>query len=107
MDQTPLALPSRSSLHLAVSYFQKLGVRYVLFIDRGVLQGLLTKKDCWYVLNGVEETRRTGHTTTTMGIRSDCLGSDAVANEGNDLLGVSGNTLRPESPNDDWASGIL
>ncbi|KUI64862.1 H(+)/Cl(-) exchange transporter 3 [Cytospora mali] len=59
MDQTPLTLPSRSSLHLAVSYFQKLGLRYVLFSDRGVLQGLLTKKDVWYVLNGAEETRRT------------------------------------------------
>ncbi|KAK3332457.1 chloride channel protein 5 [Cercophora scortea] len=60
MDQTPLTLPSRSPLHLAVSYFQKLGLRYVLFSDRGVLQGLLTKKDVWYVLNGAEETRRTG-----------------------------------------------
>ncbi|KAK4241686.1 chloride channel [Achaetomium macrosporum] len=59
MDQTPLTLPSRSRLHLAVSYFQKLGLRYVLFVDRGVLQGLLTKKDVWYVLNGAEETRRT------------------------------------------------
>ena len=59
MDQTPLTLPSRSRLHLAVSYFQKLGLRYVLFSDRGVLQGLLTKKDVWYVLNGAEETRRT------------------------------------------------
>lgn len=52
MDQTPLTLPSRTSLHLAVSYFQKLGLRYVLFSDRGVLQGLLTKKDVWYVLDG-------------------------------------------------------
>jgi chloride channel 3/4/5 len=59
MDQTPITLPSRSSLHLAVGYFQKLGLRYVLFSDRGVLQGLLTKKDVWYVLNGEEETRRT------------------------------------------------
>ncbi|KAK8090149.1 hypothetical protein PG997_005110 [Apiospora hydei] len=59
MDQTPLTLPSRSSLHLAVSYFQKLGVRYVLFVERGSLVGVLTKKDCWYVLNGAEETRRT------------------------------------------------
>ncbi|KAK1751564.1 H(+)/Cl(-) exchange transporter 3 [Echria macrotheca] len=59
MDQTPLTLPSRSRLHLAVTYFQKLGLRYVLFVDRGVLQGLLTKKDVWYVLNGAEETRRT------------------------------------------------
>ncbi|PNY24691.1 Chloride channel protein [Tolypocladium capitatum] len=60
MDQTPLTLPSRTSLHLVVSYFQKLGLRYVLFSDRGVLQGLLTKKDVWYVLNGANETRRTG-----------------------------------------------
>lgn len=59
MDQTPLTLPSRTRLHLVVSYFQKLGLRYVLFSDRGVLQGLLTKKDVWYVLNGAEETRRT------------------------------------------------
>ncbi|GAB1320726.1 chloride channel [Madurella fahalii] len=63
MDQTPLTLPSRSRLHLAVSYFQKLGLRYVLFVDRGVLQGLLTKKDVWYVLNGAEETRRTSGNT--------------------------------------------
>ncbi|KAK3902656.1 chloride channel [Staphylotrichum tortipilum] len=59
MDQTPLTLPAGAPLHLAVSYFQKLGLRYVLFVDRGVLQGILTKKDVWYVLNGAEETRRT------------------------------------------------
>ncbi|KKO98425.1 chloride channel 3 [Trichoderma harzianum] len=59
MDQTPLTLPSRTPLHLVVSYFQKLGLRYMLFTDRGVLQGLLTKKDIWYVLNGADETRRT------------------------------------------------
>lgn len=59
MDQTPLTLPSKASLQLTTSYFQKLGLRYVLFCDRGVLQGLLTKKDVWYVLNGAEETRRT------------------------------------------------
>ncbi|KAI0128345.1 chloride channel protein 5 [Xylariales sp. AK1849] len=58
MDHTPLTLSSRSSLHLAVSYFQKLGVRYVLFVERGGLVGLLTKKDCWFVLNGAEEARR-------------------------------------------------
>jgi chloride channel 3/4/5 len=62
MDQTPLTLPSGCRLHLAVSYFQKLGLRYVLFVDRGVLQGLLTKKDVWYVLNGAEEPRRTSGT---------------------------------------------
>lgn len=59
MDQTPLTLSSRTPLHLVVAYFQKLGLRYVLFADRGVLQGILTKKDVWYVLNGADETRRT------------------------------------------------
>ncbi|PBP26940.1 chloride channel protein [Diplocarpon rosae] len=59
MDQTPLTLPARSNLLLTANYFQKLGLRYVLFSDRGVLQGILTKKDVWYVLNGAEETRRT------------------------------------------------
>lgn len=59
MDQTPLTLPSRSNLLLTANYFQKLGLRYVLFSDRGVLQGLLTKKDVWYILNGAEETRKT------------------------------------------------
>lgn len=58
MDQTPITLPSLSSVHLAISYFQKLGLRYVLFSDRGVLRGLLTKKDVWDLLNGAEETRR-------------------------------------------------
>jgi chloride channel 3/4/5 len=58
MDQTPITLPSQTPLHRAVAYFQKLGLRYVLFVDRGALQGLLTKKDVWYVLNGEEETRR-------------------------------------------------
>ncbi|KAI0408589.1 chloride channel [Xylaria palmicola] len=110
MDQTPLTLPSRCSLHLAVSYFQKLGVRYVLFSDRSVLQGLLTKKDCWYVLNGVEETRRTGaaHATDApigMGVRPG-VGRDAAVDE-SDLLGRAGGGLHPESPNDDRASGIL
>jgi chloride channel 3/4/5 len=59
MDQTPLTLPSRSNLLLTAHYFQRIGLRYVLFSDRGVLQGLLTKKDVWYVLNGAEETRKT------------------------------------------------
>ncbi|KAK8048499.1 chloride channel protein 3- 4 [Apiospora phragmitis] len=76
MDQTPLTLPSRSSLHLAVSYFQKLGVRYVLFVERGSLVGLLTKKDCWYVLNGAEETRRTAGDGATQGGGGDGLGEE-------------------------------
>jgi chloride channel 3/4/5 len=54
MDQTPITLNAKSSLQLTLSMFSKLGLRYVLFCDRGVLQGLLTKKDIWYVLDSAE-----------------------------------------------------
>ncbi|CAF9913535.1 MAG: hypothetical protein HETSPECPRED_001588 [Heterodermia speciosa] len=57
MDQTPITLNGKSSLQLTVSMFQKLGLRYVLFCDRGSLQGLLTKKDVWYVLDSTEGAR--------------------------------------------------
>lgn len=55
MDQTPITLNGKSSLQLTLSMFSKLGLRYVLFCDRGALQGLLTKKDIWYVLDSAEE----------------------------------------------------
>lgn len=51
MDQTPITLNSRSSLMLTNEMFQKLGLRYVVFADRGRLAGLCTKKDLWGVLN--------------------------------------------------------
>jgi len=54
MDQTPITLHASSSLHLAVSMFQKLGLRYLLLVERGSLRGLLTKKDVWWVLNANE-----------------------------------------------------
>jgi chloride channel 3/4/5 len=77
MDQTPLTLPSRSNLLLTANYFQKLGLRYVLFSDKGVLQGILTKKDAWYMLNGAEETRRTMGTDVTTGLaREDGEGEE-------------------------------
>ena len=55
MDQTPITLNGKSSLQLTLSMFSKLGLRYVLFCDRGALQGLLTKKDIWYVLDSTED----------------------------------------------------
>ena len=55
MDQTPITLNSKSSLQLTVSMFQKLGLRYVLFCEKGGLRGLLTKKDVWYVLDSAED----------------------------------------------------
>ncbi|KAF4982407.1 hypothetical protein FDECE_17514 [Fusarium decemcellulare] len=90
MDQTPLTLPSHTSLHLVSTYFQKLGLRYLLFSDRGALQGLLTKKDVWYVLNGAEETRRTmglsaggpGHETGV----TDAIADDDGIRESSGLL---------------------
>ncbi|KAI1104214.1 chloride channel [Jackrogersella minutella] len=114
MDQTPLTLPSRSSLCLAVSYFQKLGVRYVLFSDRGVLQGLLTKKDCWYVLNGAEETRRGAlrgglaaqGARAHDGVDGDDDGAEEAAGERGGLLGGRGEGLAEETVDDD-RSGIL
>lgn len=58
MDQTPITLHASSSLQLAVSMFQKLGLRYLLLVERGSLKGLLTKKDIWWVLN-VNEVQTT------------------------------------------------
>lgn len=55
MDQTPITLNGKSSLQLAVSMFSKLGLRYVLFTGKGSLQGLLTKKDVWYILDRAED----------------------------------------------------
>ncbi|KAL5119329.1 chloride channel [Pleosporales sp. CAS-2024a] len=60
MDQTPITLNAKASFQLTMSMFQKLGLRYVLFTDRGMLKGLLTKKDVWYVMNGMEEDRGEG-----------------------------------------------
>ncbi|KAI9894713.1 MAG: hypothetical protein M1814_002069 [Vezdaea aestivalis] len=57
MDQTPITLPSKSSLQLTTNMFQKLGLRYVLFCDRGSLQGMLTRKDLAYLLNSAEGDR--------------------------------------------------
>lgn len=55
MDQTPITSSSRSSLQLTNDMFQKLGLRYIAFVERGVLAGLMTKKDLWFVLNEGEE----------------------------------------------------
>jgi len=57
MDQTPITLNAKASLQLTVNMFQRLGLRYVLFVEKGSLRGLLTKKDIWFVLNGAEKDR--------------------------------------------------
>ncbi len=60
MDQTPITLNSESSLQLAVNMFQRLGLRYLLFVQRGALKGLLTKKDLWWVLSAKENREGKG-----------------------------------------------
>lgn len=55
MDHTPITLNFRASLQLTVNMFQRLGLRYVIFVDRGSLKGILTKKDVWTVLEGAED----------------------------------------------------
>ena len=57
MDQTPITLNSKTSFLLTKDMFGKLGLRFVLFTNRGALTGLLTKKDLWYVLNEGEDGR--------------------------------------------------
>nr|POF17097.1 h(+)/cl(-) exchange transporter 3 [Quercus suber] len=57
MDQTPITLSSKSNLQITNDLFQKLGLRYIVFTNQGVLAGLLTKKDLWYILNEKEDGR--------------------------------------------------
>ncbi|PYH82994.1 putative voltage-gated chloride channel [Aspergillus uvarum CBS 121591] len=52
MDQTPITLNSNTTFLIVLRMFQRLGLRYVLFADKGVLQGLLTKKDVWSIVSG-------------------------------------------------------
>ncbi|KAK6429655.1 chloride channel, partial [Oleoguttula sp. CCFEE 5521] len=54
MDQTPITLSALSTLMLTNDMFQKLGLRYIVFVERGELRGLMTKKDLWIVLNNGE-----------------------------------------------------
>lgn len=60
MDQTPITLNASASLQLTSDMFQRLGLRYILFVARGELKGLMTKKDMWLVLNE-GEVGRVGH----------------------------------------------
>ncbi|EAW14069.1 chloride channel protein [Aspergillus clavatus NRRL 1] len=60
MDQTPITLNSGMTFLIVRRMFQRLGLRYVLFADKGVLQGLLTKKDVWSIIDGAESRKDRG-----------------------------------------------
>lgn len=81
MDQTPITLNAKSTLQLTVTMFQKLGLRYVLFCDRGALKGLLTKKDVWYVLDQSGDANAVlgaGTVSSLRGEAADSLSADGL-----------------------------
>jgi chloride channel 3/4/5 len=88
MDQTPITLNANSSLQLAVNMFQKLGLRYLLFVDRGAFKGMLTKKDVWWILSASDGDRKD----------STFFADDEPAHED----GIDGNDEGPEE-----ARGLL
>ncbi|KAK5946248.1 chloride channel [Knufia obscura] len=81
MDQTPITLHVGSSLQLAVSMFQKLGLRYLLLVERGSLRGLLTKKDIWWILNANEVHSSSAQFLPGAGVLRDEQGDDSQENE--------------------------
>lgn len=83
MDQTPITLNSHTTFLVVLQMFQRLGLRYVLFSNKGVLQGLLTKKDVWAILNGAESHKDKGYAgiQPTSAEEVGLLGSD----DGNSL----------------------
>jgi len=87
MDQTPMTLNSRSDFQLTVNMFQRLGLRYVIFADRGRLAGLLTKKDVWYILNEGESGGRHGEESQGVGHGGGVLREEGAGEE-RGLLGA-------------------
>ncbi|KAK7610988.1 voltage gated chloride channel [Phyllosticta paracitricarpa] len=93
MDQTPITLNARSSLQLTVNMFSRLGLRYVLFVERGCLRGLMTKKDVWFVLN---EADPDGIGVAAASERNEGAGGGggATIRRGGGVLGSGGYKLR-------------
>ncbi|KIX05874.1 uncharacterized protein Z518_03847 [Rhinocladiella mackenziei CBS 650.93] len=86
MDQTPITLNVNSSLQLAVHMFQKLGLRYLLFVERGALRGMLTKKDVWWILSASEDSQKPGGFIAGAGVSPDAGPEDDGPDEARGLL---------------------
>lgn len=87
MDQTPITLNANSSLQLAVNMFQKLGLRYLLFVERGAFRGILTKKDVWWILSASEDGRKSADfIVNTESLRDPDLEDDDSPEEARGLL---------------------
>lgn len=81
MDHTPITLNENSSFHLAVTMFQKLGLRYLLLVDRGALRGILTKKDVWWILTASEDAQKADHFVAGAGLLRDAADDDNPEDE--------------------------
>lgn len=90
MDQTPITLNSHISFLIVLRMFQRLGLHYVLFVNKGILQGLLTKKDVWLILNGVESRKEKG-------LLEDDVLEEATAGEEVGLLATDDENSRASS----------
>lgn len=99
MDQTPITLNAHSSLQLAVSMFQNLGLRYLLLVDRGAFRGILTKKDVWWILSASEDKQKAGAFVAGAGaLREEAEARDDGPEESRGLLREdSGTNLNPAS----------
>ncbi|OAG39544.1 hypothetical protein AYO21_06188 [Fonsecaea monophora] len=86
MDQTPITLNANSSLQLAVHMFQKLGLRYLLFVERGAFRGMLTKKDVWWILSASADGRKAGVFVADAEAVRDSVLEDEEAAEARGLL---------------------
>ncbi|OQV03838.1 hypothetical protein CLAIMM_08828 [Cladophialophora immunda] len=87
MDQTPITLNANSSLQLAVHMFQKLGLRYLLFVERGAFRGMLTKKDVWWILSASADGRKAGgFVADAETVRDSALENDEGPEEARGLL---------------------
>ncbi|KIW35246.1 uncharacterized protein PV07_01952 [Cladophialophora immunda] len=87
MDQTPITLNANSSLQLAVHMFQKLGLRYLLFVERGAFRGMLTKKDVWWILSASADGRKAGgFVADAETVRDSALEDDEGPEEARGLL---------------------
>jgi chloride channel 3/4/5 len=84
MDQTPITLNAHSSFQLAVNMFQKLGLRYLLFVDRGAFRGLLTKKDIWWVLNAGETATKANGFVAGAGVLREEANEEGVHHQNNE-----------------------
>ncbi|KIY01539.1 uncharacterized protein Z520_03091 [Fonsecaea multimorphosa CBS 102226] len=90
MDQTPITLNANSSLQLAVHMFQKLGLRYLLFVERGAFRGMLTKKDVWWILSASADGRKTGgFVADAETVRDSALEDEEESEEARGLLQAS------------------